>query len=506
MQIAGNTQADRKPNEVVYYGNDNPYGPNVTRMDSHGGWIASPVDLLHFLAHVDGFAPPPDILQPSSETAMSTGSSANSGYGLGWALTTHGVTDPPCSASASNPCTIYWHNGSLPGTESILVRTSGAFTWAAITNTRQNGPDIDSMMWNIVDNVSAWPSYDLFTSPKAGPLGDVTGDQRSDVVLTGGAGWWTVPVAAARADGGFDVTNDGVTDFPYWTASAGATPLAGDFNGDGRTDVAVTGVAGWGSVPVAFSNGDGTFSVANDGLADFPGWASTSGAQPVTGDFNGDGKTDIALVGGAGWWTVPVAFSNGDGSFYVTDYWVPNIPDWATQPGAHPVAGDFNGDGRGDIALTGGSNWGSIPVAFSNGDGTFYVTNYGVPSFPTWATMASSVPGDFNGDGVADIALTGGQGWGSVPVALGNGNGTFTVAVNWLSDFPGWATASGAKAVAGDFNGDGLSDVALTGGSGWGSIPIAYSIGPGIFTTGNPWVADFPGFAQQSGARPVNPE
>jgi CubicO group peptidase (beta-lactamase class C family) len=60
MVIAGNTLAERKPGEVVYYsqgGDRSPYSMNVRRMDSHGGWIARPIDLVHFLTHVDGFSP-----------------------------------------------------------------------------------------------------------------------------------------------------------------------------------------------------------------------------------------------------------------------------------------------------------------------------------------------------------------------------------------------------------------------------------------------------------------
>lgn len=160
MQIGGNTLAQRKPNEVVYYGN--PYGMNVTRMDSHGGWIATPIDLVRFGVHVDGFSSPSDVLTLASEASMRVGSTANPGYGLGWVQTTHNTTDAPCSTSSIDPCRVEWHNGSLPGTSSILVRTSGNFTWAAVTNTRDNSPDIDGMMWNIVNNVSSWPTYDLF--------------------------------------------------------------------------------------------------------------------------------------------------------------------------------------------------------------------------------------------------------------------------------------------------------------------------------------------------------
>jgi hypothetical protein len=70
---------------------------------------------------------------------------------------------------------------------------------------------------------------------------------------------------------------------------------------------------------VGLSNGDGTFTVINPTVSNFASWAQDSTAQPLSGDFNGDGLTDLALVGGTGWWTVPVAFSNGDGTFRVTN-------------------------------------------------------------------------------------------------------------------------------------------------------------------------------------------
>jgi hypothetical protein len=53
-------------------------------------------------------------------------------------------------------------------------------------------------------------------------------------------------------------------------------------------------------------------------------------------------------------------------------------------PNVKVLVGDFNGDGRTDIALIGGTGWQSIPVAFSNGDGTFTVTNYNAGDFASW--------------------------------------------------------------------------------------------------------------------------
>jgi CubicO group peptidase (beta-lactamase class C family) len=150
MNVGGNTLADRRADEAQYFGDngDDPYGMNVARMDSHGGWLASSIDYLRYMVHVDGFPTKPDILLPADITAMTTGSAANANYGMGWSLT------PPN----------WWHSGGLPGTATIMVRTPDGFCWVALFNSRGGnaGSDQDAMMWAIHDSVKAWPSYDLF--------------------------------------------------------------------------------------------------------------------------------------------------------------------------------------------------------------------------------------------------------------------------------------------------------------------------------------------------------
>jgi CubicO group peptidase (beta-lactamase class C family) len=161
MHIAGDTLADRRANEVVYVGQAgaNPYGFRVSRMDAHGGWIASATDLLRFLVRVDGFATKPDILSSASLTTMWTPTTAPlpgggaTGYAKGWVTNTAGNR---------------WHNGDLPGTATNLIRSASGYGWAALFNSRNEAQldlmrtDLDGLLWTIVGRITDWPAFDLF--------------------------------------------------------------------------------------------------------------------------------------------------------------------------------------------------------------------------------------------------------------------------------------------------------------------------------------------------------
>ncbi|QDE81874.1 serine hydrolase [Myxococcus xanthus] len=169
--VGGDTLSARLPNEPVYYqlgtGAFSPYGMPVRRMDAHGGWVATPIDLLRVAVRADGFSTVSDLLSASSLTTMTTrttaldtlGNSVN--YAKGWSV---------------NSLPNWWHGGYIPGTRALLVRTddrygpsrSEEFTWSVMTNSNNSSgsgtPDInlDSLMWNVVNGVGAWPAHDLF--------------------------------------------------------------------------------------------------------------------------------------------------------------------------------------------------------------------------------------------------------------------------------------------------------------------------------------------------------
>jgi hypothetical protein len=333
--------------------------------------------------------------------------------------------------------------------------------------------------------------------------GDLNGDGLADIALVGGKGWQSVPVAFAKEKGrgNFRVTNRPIGDFATLAVSD-ASPMVGDFDGDGRTDIALVGGAGWQSVPVAFSNGDGSFDVRNREIGDFGIWAQDPRHARLAGDFDGDGRTDIALTGAEGWESLPVAFSNGDGTFRVRNEPIAGFAGWA--PWSKKLVGDFDGDGRTDIALTGGWGWWTLPVAFSNGDGTFAVSNNDIGDFAVWATEgATKALGDFNGDGRTDIALTGVQGWGTIPMALSNGDGTFTVANPGVGDFAIYATWEGSV-LTGDFNRDGRTDIALVGIRQRGIIPVALANVDGTFSVQYSQVPNFADWAAHAQAEKLS--
>jgi trimeric autotransporter adhesin len=245
----------------------------------------------------------------------------------------------------------------------------------------------------------------------------------------------------------------------------------GDFNGDGIADV-VAGYYANSALMVLLGNGDGTFS--------------SIGASPLTGspypeaiavgDFDSDGNLDIAVANSPSFSvgnTVTILLGNGDGTFK---------PAMNANTGTYPaslVVGDFNGDGILDVAVANRDS-NTVTILLGNGDGTFSPT---VASPVTAAAPLSIVSGDYNGDGKLDLAVGG----ATLTVLLGNGDGTFTPAA--ASGQP----AAGAEVIAtGDFNEDGKLDLALLNGQT--TITLLLGKGDGSFSSATVDTGLDPGF------------
>lgn len=154
MMIAGNRLSERAPLEVEYFGErgDDPYGWNVRRMDSHGGWLAAARDLARFATYLDGPDGTWHLLSPATIRTMTTPSTVNPRYARGWVVDGHGT---------------WSHDGNLPGTTAVMVRTSSGLCWAALANTRQLQSKLSVALDRLLWNLSRWPAAwkDLAPAP-----------------------------------------------------------------------------------------------------------------------------------------------------------------------------------------------------------------------------------------------------------------------------------------------------------------------------------------------------
>jgi CubicO group peptidase (beta-lactamase class C family) len=158
--MAGKTAADRKTNEVSYYGQgtDAQYVYTIAfpRRDADGGLITTATDLLKFILAIDGFSTRPDMINATSVTALSTGSPVYASYGLGLGLW-----------SAEN----LWYNyGSLPGTRAGFMRHNNGMAIALIFNSRANPSTetafvqgMQNLMLDLIkNNAYSWQDIDQF--------------------------------------------------------------------------------------------------------------------------------------------------------------------------------------------------------------------------------------------------------------------------------------------------------------------------------------------------------
>jgi trimeric autotransporter adhesin len=272
----------------------------------------------------------------------------------------------------------------------------------------------------------------------------------------------TISVLLGNGDGTF-------TAAPYPSSELPGAIAVGDFNGDGIPDLAVAPVLDEGNSEVLLGKGDGTFTIAKGSFGIANG-TSTSNSIAV-GDFNGDGNLDLvetcASLDDQPCNLLLIQFGNGDGTF-MQSAGIPGIPlDFS---GSQSVAvGDFNGDGKPDLAVT---NSGANGVnVFLNSESGFSAM---AASPATGDSPTSVAAADFNGDGKLDLAVAN-FGSNNVTILLGNGDGTFTAAAS-----PATGMAPNSLAV-GDFNGDGIPDLAVAN-AGSSNVTILLGNGDGSFT------------------------
>jgi hypothetical protein len=355
------------------------------------------------------------------------------------------------------------------GSPSFSSRVSQPLQAVAVTSADLNGDGLPDLATTVGGSASVElnlgggtfgpaVSYPTVGAAKAIAAKDLNHDGASDLVI-GGAGGLTILFNAG--DGAFPDRQDvniGV--------DVKAVALA-DFNGDGVADLATLSD----SLNVRLNDGIGNFGVQTN---------YSSGSTPscmAAGDLNGDGKPDLVVGDDFGY--VWVRLNLGNGSFGAA-------ATYMAYDGVTCVTlADFNGDGNLDIGTAG---YYAVSVLRNSGTGTFGGMRLDYSPTSGLFMPTTIISGDFNGDGRADVAVTS-ESAGQVNVLLGNGNGILVSGLNLT------AVLSPHGISSDDFNGDGRADLVVGDSSAvstsmwlnttWWTAPEV----AGVYVRGSTWTS-----------------
>lgn len=444
-------------------------------------------------------------------------------YSVSGAYSGSAVNGLNCS-TVVNRSTVFWNRFIAPSTAMPTTfaagmdsnRTVGMFEgcstlmtgiYKPVNNCRMSGnsPPYCPVCWTLMKKgLYPFQAHNFLDMGS----GDFSGDGKSDLLIHNGQDLALYHSSGANMNDQVWMANNIVpgASGPTWQPATHDQYLYGDFDGDGKEDVFVFNGSDWVTPYFGMlkSNGTGLGGAARyDGA--FPGfWSMTAGDQFFVGDFDGDGKKDIAVFNGSNW-GIPylgIFRSTGTGLAGVARY-DGSIPGWSMTPGDRLFVGDFDGDGKSDLFIFNGVNWSYryLGMLKSSGAGVSAVKVFS-SSLPGWSMTKGDqfFVGDFDGDHKADLYVFNKDDWAWAYLLMARSTGTdlayvrsYNSSTGDAANIPGWQMRKGDRMWLSDANRDGKKDLfVFNQATDWSTEYLGSLVSNGTGLTGS-WNADWVG-------------
>lgn len=326
--------------------------------------------------------------------------------------------------------------------------------------------------------------------------GDFNGDGRDDLLVHNGNA-----IMLFRSNGSqLDLVFSVVDRVPgSWQFQPDDQLFVGDFNGDGKDEVAIYNSTNWVMEYLGLLVDDGNNGLKLIARYDdaMPGWQFQRNDRFYVADFDGDGKKDLIVFNGPDWAIPYVGMLRSTGmGFSLVRRYDANLPGWQMRPGDRHAVGDFTGNGREDLWVFNGADW-SIPylgMLQSNGTSLSMTRRYDA-KLPGWQMRPNDrhYVGDLDGDGKADLYVFNGQDWSIAYLGMWRSLGNALCLVErYDGNAPGWQMRRNDRHWVADINGDGRRDLVVYNYQDWRTEYLGkmLSTGTGLSCS---WAADWVG-------------
>lgn len=280
-------------------------------------------------------------------------------------------------------------------------------------------------------------------------VGDFTGDGFDDLLVFYPNKQYSRLGILKSTPTGFECIRKIYYNLPGWQMRNGDRFLIADFNGDGKDDFYIFNGTNWNQGYMGMFRSTGSnFSLARRYDKYLPGHFMTSSDKYYVADFNGDNKEELVLFNPNS--KVTRMFKSSGSSLSKTKEYFASLPGWTSKPGDKYYIADINGDGKDDLYVFNGTNWGPEYLLLLRSDGTQYkyIKRYN-DALPGWNmnNRDKFYVADINGDGKDDLYVFNNQDWSTQYLGRVITNGS-TVSVSYQSDWiGGWNLGASDKLI-----------------------------------------------------------